>query len=786
MEFKTRKELDDEDWERYRKKQDDIHARIRAKHEREGWKCTLEVCNKYYKDYNEWQDHIIKHQEELKKAMICNQPKCGKKFNNRRAYNEHCEEHKKDIKARIVNSIRAVLMYNKHGLLLEVFEQEYRGMVGKPIPHKFFGFNCIYDLLVAWPEVVEVTQLGGGQVLLIGVPDKKTEHIAKMVGNQRDNREGFNRRTGQMLSRVGMDVINKIEKVSGRKTREVPEFMKKQVEQLVEMEAFEEGLFLTEFSQVYEQEFGYPLDFRSYGFFSLQDFCYNGLQGSVGLDLTGDGWWKIHSIDNVPSSRGVGEQAPIVDIPEDVKNNFKTLLRQNPFGLSSTSFLRNYENYFGNLNLRQLRCSNLYEMILLLPDCCTAARDAGGQVTVLPPCVEGEWVDTDIPLNIQILGEVKNNIHQLLQSHPGGVRLENFVKGYEGYYGCIPLAVLRCKTNLDLLRSLGDVCEVVQGDSGHLVVPVIGAHGVSDDLRIQGKDILPSVIKVLEKYKDGIKIERLPEIFLKHYGENFPTKLCSPTLVSMLKCFPDKVEVVNDKKDYVVKLRCLKEDATISRHSIRTRIASGWVKVLQMSDNNIMTLQLTEELDKMKEMESTMETFYTSQVEEEIITPDLFKGMEVAALYSDLLWHRGIVVEFKRRTKMVVVEYVDWGWRGEVSVNAVRKLDKRFCSLPYQTVNVRCKGLDAIISSWEEVIKQGNMKGRVVADDTGPVYMDLYTNHPRVNNEKVQMVKPSSKSLQPAKLSGCYLDQELATRKLILGSLARLREKERGVSIIGN
>ena len=115
-EYKSKKELDEEDWERYRKKQNDIYKRKQAKFEAEGFKCIIEGCVKYFKDFNEWQGHIIKHQEELKKAMICNQPKCGKKFENRKSYNEHCEGHKKEIKARIVNSIRAVLMYNKHGL----------------------------------------------------------------------------------------------------------------------------------------------------------------------------------------------------------------------------------------------------------------------------------------------------------------------------------------------------------------------------------------------------------------------------------------------------------------------------------------------------------------------------------------------------------------------------------------------------------------------------------------------------------------------------------------------
>ena len=76
------------------------------------------------------------------------------------------------------------------------------------------------------------------------------------------------------------------------------------------------------------------------------------------------------------------------------------------------------------------------------------------------------------------------------------------------------------------------------------------------------------------------------------------------------------------------------------------------------------------------------------------------------------------------------------------------------------------------------------MKGKVVTDGTGSMYMDLYT-HCSVNNEKMQEVgKLPTKSPQLAKWSGCHLDQELAMRKLIKDSLARLREKERAASVI--
>ena len=49
-----------------------------------------------------------------------------------------------------------------------------------------------------------MTHPGQGQVLPIGVPDKNTKHIAKMVGNQRDNWEGFNRRQDRCWPGLGL------------------------------------------------------------------------------------------------------------------------------------------------------------------------------------------------------------------------------------------------------------------------------------------------------------------------------------------------------------------------------------------------------------------------------------------------------------------------------------------------------------------------------------------------------------------------------------------------------
>ena len=79
---------------------------------------------------------------------------------------------------------------------------EFKRCSGKAIPYKFFGYDSLYDFLSNIPDVVRVVRAAGGNILLLAVPDKKTIHVAKMVGNQRDNTEGFNRRTADFVARL--------------------------------------------------------------------------------------------------------------------------------------------------------------------------------------------------------------------------------------------------------------------------------------------------------------------------------------------------------------------------------------------------------------------------------------------------------------------------------------------------------------------------------------------------------------------------------------------------------
>ena len=141
-----------------------------------------------------------------------------------------------------------------------------------------------------------------------------------------------------MLASVSRDVIRKIEKTVEGKTRVVPEFMKKQVGQLVQLDMFEDGSNLQEFKEVYDQEFGYPLEYQCYGFYSLEDFVFHCLEGVVEIELDGFSW-KIGQ-----NAVKIAARTPQVqEITSDVKENLKKLLDENPFGVSAPTFIKTYE-----------------------------------------------------------------------------------------------------------------------------------------------------------------------------------------------------------------------------------------------------------------------------------------------------------------------------------------------------------------------------------------------------------------------------------------------------------
>ena len=89
-------------------------------------------------------------------------------------------------------------------------------------------------------------------MLLVGKPDQKTEHMASLVARQRDNREGYNVRTGKVIQEFGAAERSGVKMEKSQ--RGVPKHLLNQLKELLEERG---ALALNTIPDVYEEEFGY-------------------------------------------------------------------------------------------------------------------------------------------------------------------------------------------------------------------------------------------------------------------------------------------------------------------------------------------------------------------------------------------------------------------------------------------------------------------------------------------------------------------------------------------------
>jgi len=381
--FQTRAEAEEADHARYNEKQARIAERRRVNFEKklvEGFKCHLEEsCIEKFPSAADLADHIKLHKEQLRKRLICTNDTsrtsiCGRKCISRREFNEHTEEHVAAFKAKTVSGIRSVLLYNKMGLLLGVFEKEYKAMMGKNVPYKALGFPSTYELLRSVPEAVEIQQLPDGTLLLVAVPDEKTEHMARMVGCQRYKQEGFDYLTGQVLASQSRDVKRKAEKVTSRRSREVPPFLKQQIVDMMNLEENRAGLDSLAFHHTYKEIYDYPLEFLSYGFVNLYDMLHHGLGSSLLLTLDQYGGLRIAPISEAPT------------VSEDFKEKVKQVLSSRPQGLDVSALPLVLTTLGEHLDHANLGFSDLEELCLSMTDICAfqPSTKSSGEARIMP------------------------------------------------------------------------------------------------------------------------------------------------------------------------------------------------------------------------------------------------------------------------------------------------------------------------------------------------------------------------------------------------------------------
>ena len=613
--FKTREEYEREEkikfQQRLRDEEERRLGRISSRH----YKCKMVGCQQTFQDVVMLYAHIEHHNQQMRKDLICNQRKCGKKCRSLKEFNDHVEEHKVESKRKIKNSIRAVLLYNKHGLLLDALEKEFKRLHGRNIPYKFFGHDSLYDMMSSLPDVVRMIRGYGGNTLLLGVPDENTIHVARLVGNQRDNREGFNKKTSEFLARLDCETKKKISAVTGFKDRQISDLVKNQIRELLESDQAMNGIRLSDLPRFYEREFGYRIDWRDFGFRNVEDFCINGLRNDVDVDLE---LFDLKIVEKGLFGLTKSKVEP-KKVYSRIVRNLSQMMKTVEGGVDATQFKELYEENFGDLNLLKLGFISVVEFCLFLPDVLKVSKTSEGYVISA-----ASEEPSGCSKKVEILSEVSHNLAQLLEGHQDGVSLDQLVRGYQGYYGNLSesLTELQLEKAEDLIELCVEVCQLERGTGGDMTVRPVAPSSLQTG-------ISGNIQQMIQSFSGPVEISLLSELCLQSYG-------------------------------------------TVGRLEGKVQtLEAGWLTVLCYSRRD-MTCQQSRFRPLVTKLEEEMGKFYTSSSK---VPMRVLRGGMVAALDQSLTWRRARVTEVS--TDWAEVEYVDWGRVARVRRKALHLLDSR-------------------------------------------------------------------------------------------------------------
>jgi hypothetical protein len=71
-----------------------------------GRTCRIEQCGRHFDDTTEFELHIAKHKEDLRRRLVCSQEGCGQQLASQRAWKEHVEVHRARLREKIAKSVR--------------------------------------------------------------------------------------------------------------------------------------------------------------------------------------------------------------------------------------------------------------------------------------------------------------------------------------------------------------------------------------------------------------------------------------------------------------------------------------------------------------------------------------------------------------------------------------------------------------------------------------------------------------------------------------------------------
>ncbi|KAM6262681.1 tudor domain-containing protein 5 [Porphyrio hochstetteri] len=160
--------------------------------------------------------------------------------------------------------VRSLLIAAKQGLTPRQLEEEYKTMIGKPLPARDLGFQSTLELVTHMPEVVRVCPYEKGTFILKAIPDETTKGIAKLVARQKSPKAS---KSAAVKAKANVASSSRKPRCSSRRVRVpvLPASVKSELQDLLSSSP----LLLSDFDNAFFKRFGRVFQYTQYGFRSM-------------------------------------------------------------------------------------------------------------------------------------------------------------------------------------------------------------------------------------------------------------------------------------------------------------------------------------------------------------------------------------------------------------------------------------------------------------------------------------------------------------------------------------
>lgn len=604
-------------------------------------------------------------------------------------------------RAELKKRVRALLISSKQGCTPNNLLRDYKSVFGESLPLTEFGYRTVVAMAEDMPDVVRIHYQGSGYgVILRGIADDSTRHIAKMVSRQRN--------TGYHSIRVDQPVRKAVTMPT------IPFHIQGCLRQL--LHAYPNGLLLDHFEEAYARRFGYYLSLRRLKCSNLMELI-NNVPDVLKIDKDSAGRTVIvgeasrssfNSVesDNLPSrpTRFINQsqifegqpirisdqlsnyddtspnedhskvatnhstidfsnangsaQSPVVAVPVKVKENILKLLHTKHLGIWCTSLQEEYKKTFGHdLELAPFR--SIMELVSNMKDVCIMEK---------PNANSGDWLvrsreqpSEEEETDSRPAGNFKEDIGKLMQDFPSGILLSDLPILFKQKYKYeLPVDSLGFNSIASLVNSISDVVKKVIQNGQLLIVPATKATTAnavvqSNSLQSNGGVENDNAIKANEVVEsNGVLIQ----------NRTSPKKslLSSPVEPMMSSEYipltlPQSTTTIN---------------VTVS-HAVNP--SKFFIQLIGKNHSHALnTLMMT------------ISKFYCSVtgVEKVIARPVLGQAC-CAPFDGDGCWYRAEVIGIPTPFT-VLVKYVDYGNVCELPIGSIRKSQPEYLVLPAQSI----------------------------------------------------------------------------------------------------